>query len=681
MRADSVGLFWEDLPPVRESGPRGPRQRGPIPPIPETGWEAPSEFPNLTAAKVIGFDTETWDPELKDSGPGWARGRGHLIGVSLSVQDGTSWYFPIRHGIENGKQILPEGEATKNMDPAKVLRFLDHTLSDNRPKVGANLIYDLGWLMQEGVRVGGWLYDVQFAEALLDSETPDVTLDSLGEKYLGVGKETSVLYDWLARWLGGRPNDRQRANLFLSPPSLAGPYAEADASMPIRILERQWPLLEQRGALEVFHMECGLIPLLVKMRFKGANVDLDYAERLYAELEQDLEEPRQIMKTLVGKEVNPNARESIIQAFKAVGLELPTKIDKKSGEEKITTEKSALEGIDHPLAKAILDYRAIEKVKNTFVKGYILDKNVDGKIYCSFHPLKGEGGGTRSGRLASSLPNLQNIPVRTEIGKKVRKAFIASKGGRWRKWDYSQIEYRMLAHYATGPGAEELRQIYRNDPNTDYHEVTIALVKRLTGIELERRPAKNINFGLIYGMSEAKLARDLGLTPQAGKELFTNYHAAAPFARETMKQAAAEVEQYGYVSTILGRRSDFPLWGKRGFGEDRSAYPFEVASRKWGRFNIERAFTHKALNRRLQGSAADMMKKAMLSAYQAGLFEEDACGMPSLTVHDELDFDDTTDPDNPAWVEFKRLMEKAIPQMKVPVIIDGSVGPNWGEAD
>lgn len=681
MRADAVGLWWEDMPPVRTKGVKGPRKRGPIPHIPETGWKPPSELPNLSAAKVIGFDTETWDPDLLTEGPGWARGKGHIIGASLAVEDGTSWYFPLRHGLEDGRQVLPEAEAAYNMDPTKVLSYLDHVLHDNRPKVGVNLIYDVGWLMQEGVRVGGRLYDIQFAEALLNSEAPDVSLEALASKYLGMGKETSILYDWLASWCGGKASDRQRNNLFLSPPSLAGPYGEADAVLPIRILERQWPEMDKRGVLELFDLECRLIPLLVRMRFRGAPVNLQKAEQFYEELGKDLKQTEARLLDIAGQPVNPNARDSLKSAFVKLGIPIPEAVDSKTKEKKISFKAPLLEEIKHPLAEAILDYRRMEKVRTTFIKGYILDKSINGRIHCSFHPLRGEGSGARSGRFSSSDPNLQNIPVRTEIGKRVRQIFEATTGARWRKWDYSQIEYRMLAHHAVGPGSEELRAAYIANPDIDYHDLTAELVKKLTGIELPRRNIKNINFGLIYGMSEAKLAGDLGLSPAGGKELFRNYHEAAPFARATMEAAANEINRTGCVQTVLGRKSDFTWWSKKGFDQERKSLPYDLAVKRWGLYNIERSHTHKGLNRKLQGGAADVMKKAMVTAYEAGLFEESACGMPSLTVHDELDFEDFGDPDNRSWIEFKQVMETALPQLRVPIRIDESIGPNWGDAD
>ena len=672
MRADAIGLFWQDLPREKSRTVRDPRQR-PMPVIPETGWRTPTEFPNLTAAKVIAFDVETYDPELTTSGPGWGRGKGHLIGASLAVEDGSSWYFPMRH------ETNPED----NMDPEQVKAFLRYTLSDNRPKVGANLIYDLGWCLEEGIPVGGRLYDVQFAEALLNSETPDVSLEGLSRKHLGLGKETSILYDWLARWLGGPATGKQRARLYLSPPSLAGPYAQADAVLPLQVLGRQWPAMAARRVLDLFDLECRLIPLLVAMRRKGVRVDVPGAEQLYEQLGTVATELEVRLRDLVGQPVNCNAAESLKSAFGRLGLPIPTKVDPKTGATKTTFDAAALERLEHPLGQMVLEYRRTQKVRNTFVKGYLIDKNVNGRVHCQFHPLRGGGKGARSGRFSSSDPNLQNIPVRTRIGKMVREAFVASKGGRWRKFDYSQIEYRLLAHHAVGPGAEELRQTYIDDPDVDYHELIQDMVRRLAGLALDRRPVKNINFGLIYGMSQPKLTRDLGLTPDKGAQLFENYHAAAPFIRETMGEAARMVNQLGYVDTILGRRSDFTAWGPKQYDPSRPSLPdFSAAVEKWGVGNVERQHTHKALNRRLQGGAADVIKTAMVKAYEAGLFADDACGMPGLTVHDELDFDDTGDPDNPAWDELVRVLEDPLPGLlRIPIRVDAGVGPNWGSIE
>src|SRR5690606_17141235 len=206
------------------------------------------EFPNLSAAKALSVDVETYDPELKKHGPGWARGKGHIVGIAVGTNDGYRAYFPMRHTIEKDT----------NLDPANVLRWAKDTLADNRPKVGANLTYDVGWLRWEGVPVGGMLYDVEFAEALL-SESATVNLDDLGERYLGVGKTNDILYDWLSQYYGGKPSGEQRKNIYRAPPRLVGPYAEGDVDLPFRILNIQWGKLAEQGLLDIFEMECRLI--------------------------------------------------------------------------------------------------------------------------------------------------------------------------------------------------------------------------------------------------------------------------------------------------------------------------------------------------------------------------------------------------------------------------------------
>lgn len=670
MRADSLGLFWQDMPRVSTRGKKGPRQWGVMPEIPDTGWKTPTEFPNLSAAKVIGLDTETYDPELNDAGPGWGRGKGHIVGVSLSVADGSRWYFPMRH------ETCPE----QNMDPDQVLRYLNHALSDNRPKAGANLIYDIGWLDWEGVTVGGKLYDVQFAEALLNSEFPDVSLEKLALHHLGIGKTSSELYEWLAKWNGKPANDRQRAWIYKTPPCLAGPYAEADADLPIQILGKQWPKLSARGVLELFDLECRLIPLLVAMRKKGAPVNLESAERTHSEFGIRLEGIEERIKHIAGQPVNPAAGDSIRKAFEKLGIPLPTKINRKKGESKVSFDAVRLEMINHPLCEALLEHRKLTKIRGTFIESYILDKHVNGRVHCSFHPLKNESGGARSGRFASSDPNLQNIPIRTGEGKLVREIFEAQI--RWRSFDYSSVEYRLLAHFAVGEGADEVRQILVKDPKADYHAIVGKMIERLTGLLLARGKVKTINFGIIYGMALNALATALALPKKEAKNLLDNYHQAIPYARSTMDECANEVHRTGQVKTLLGRVSDFNRWGAKGYQtEVYVSMSYEAACRKWGPYNIERQNTHAALNRKLQGSAADIMKKAMVTAYEGGLFADDACGIPLLTVHDELDFEDFGDLDNPAWSELQRVMETCTADLlRVPLLVDMGIGKTWGQA-
>ena len=657
-------MFWQDVPSSRK---RGDIVR-PRPAVPETGWKAPTEFPNLSAATVLSFDTETWDPDLEQSGPGWARNRGHVVGFSVGAKDAQgnkgAWYFPIRH------TDTPE----ENVDPEQALAWLKTVLeTPHIPKVGANLIYDVGWLQHEGIMVQGPLFDVQHAEALLD-ERARVGLDILAQKYLGQQKQGSLLYQWCADYYGGPANDRQRKNIWRSPPSLVGPYGEADAALPLDIMEAQWPLLAKENLLDLFHMECELIPLLVAMRFKGVPVDIPRAEALYESLGAEVGVLEKQLHDLAGFGVNVNSADDLAKAFDKAGVPyLRTAPSERNPEGKPSFTAGFLESVQHPLGRMVVDIRQREKLRSVFLKSYILDNHVNGVVHGSFNQLRGDSSGTRSGRFSSDSPNLQNIPTRTELGKQIRRIF-ADKHLPWRKYDYSQIEYRFLAHYAVGPGSDDLRATYNADPNTDYHKLVHKMILEMTGIDLIRGHVKNTNFGFIYGMGEPTLAAQLGINMTRAKELFKNYHKGAPYVKPTMDATIAEAQRYGVITTVLGRRSRFDLWEPSGYGEKKPGLPYSAAVSRYGP-NIKRAYAHKALNRRLQGSAADLMKKAMLRCWKDGIF--DVTGVPRLTVHDELDFLDPGGRDE-AFREMQHVMETCLP-IRVPVRADYEIGPNWGD--
>lgn len=665
-RFDNIGMFWQDVPSSRK---RGDIVR-PRPNVPETGWRAPTSFPNLSAAVVLSFDTETKDPELEESGPGWARHCGHVVGFSIGAKDALGnvgqWYFPIRH------EDTPE----ENLDPEQCLAWLKSIMeTPGLPKVGANLIYDIGWLQEEGIYAQGPFFDVQHAEALLD-ERARVGLDTLADKYLGMKKESSLLYQWCADYYGGQPNDRQRKNIWRAPPSLVGPYGEADAALPLQIMEKQWPLLEKEGLLDLFHMECELIPLLVAMRFAGVPVDVDRAEQLYDSLGSEVHLLEKKLRDLVGFGVNVNSGDDLARAFDKMGLTYPrTAPSEAKPEGSPSFVAKFLESVQHPLGQLVVDIRQREKLRGVFIKSYILDNHVNGIVHGSFNQLRGEGGGTRSGRFSSDTPNLQNIPTRTELGKQIRRIFADKIDGQlWRKYDYSQIEYRFLAHYAVGPGSDDLRAKYNADPNTDYHKLVHGLILSTAGIDLQRSYVKNTNFGFIYGMGEPTLAEQIGISMKKAKELFEAYHKGAPYVKPTMQATIQEAQTYGVITTILGRKSRFDTWQPDGYGVDGIPLPYAAAVSKYGS-RIKRAYTHKALNRRLQGSAADQMKMAMLRCWKDGIF--DATGVPRLTVHDELDFLDPGGRDE-AFREMQHVMETCLP-LRVPVRADYEIGPNWGD--
>lgn len=661
-RFDAIGLFWEDMPTSRKGGEKVQR---PMPEIPVSGWVAPTEFPNLSQAVVISLDTETYDPELLEHGPGWGRNKGHIVGVSIGALDRLgnrgAWYFPMRH----------ETEKDSNLDPESVLLWLrDILATKNIPKVGANLQYDIGWLRHEGVEVEGELIDVQYAEALLDEAAP-VALDSLGIKYLNEGKESNLLYEWLSEWFGGKPNGNQRKWIYKAPPSLVGPYAESDADLPLRLAQVMYPLLEKEDLLPLFSIECRLIRLMVDMRFKGVSVDVAKAEQLSEKLILRSETMHAKVKDLLGFDINVESAADLSQTFDSLGLAYP-----RTEKGNPSFKGDFLDTVEHPVADMIREIRKCDKLRGTFIESYILNSHVDGKVYGSFHQLRGEGGGTRSGRFSSSAPNLQNIPSRDdELAPLIRGLFIPDKGHvAWRKYDYSQIEYRMLIHYAIGNAGDNIRSHFNAHPDTDYHVYAQALVKDTAGVDISRKGIKQINFGLIYGMGIPTLAHSLGMNKKDAKALIEAYFKGVPFAKPTMDAAMVEAQKLGVITTVLGRKSRFDLWEPADWNDRRIALSHAKALQTYGS-NIQRAYTHKALNRRLQGSSADLMKLAMLKCYEDGIF--DATGVPRLTVHDELDFSDEGGCKD-GFKEMCRVMETALP-LKIPVKADGEIGPNWGD--
>jgi DNA polymerase I-like protein with 3'-5' exonuclease and polymerase domains len=658
------GLFWQGGPPAVTRM---------MPPIPETNWRTPRDFPNLAAANALSIDCETWDPELTEHGPGWARGRGHIVGIAVGTDDGHRWYFPMRHTVE------PEF----NLPPEHVLAWAGVELArPTQPKLGANLIYDVGWLRQEGVRVAGELFDVEFAEALLD-ESATVNLGDLGQRYCGQGKTSAQLYDWCRAWYGG--GEDQRANIWRAPPRLMGPYAEGDVDLPFRVLDKQWQRLQAEGLLDLFRMECALIPLLVEMRFAGVSVDLAHAEQVRADLLAASIEEQAKLRSIVGFEINVNAAASIAKAFDKFGYQY-----ERTAKGAPSFDKDFLSACKNPVADAINEIRKLDKLRTTFVENYILGAHVNGKVYCSFNPLRADETGARSGRFSSNDPNLQNIPVRDKKwGKKLRSLFVPDSGHKqWRKFDYSQIEYRFLVHFAVGPGADEARRKYQDDPSTDYHAwVQNELVGPRAGWDMStpelkklwRFLTKNLNFGAVYGIGEGHMAELLQKPRSEAKRILDDYHKALPFVRATMQAVISQIDQQGYITTILGRRRRFNLWeAVQRFKTDKERkanppLPYEVALLKYG--NIKRAGAYKGLNGELQGSAADLFKTAMLKCWTSGVYGY--TGVPRLIVHDEKDFSDAGGADE-AFAEMKRIMETAL-TLRVPVMAEEERGANWGQ--
>lgn len=669
-RWDLSGIFWQD-----RDHTKGDTSRPLVlPAIPESDWRPVRDFPNLSSAKIIGLDTETYDPNLVTHGPGWARDDGHIVGVSLSVKGGA-WYFPIRH------ELQPE----LNMPLENVISYLKDVLQTNIPKVGANLQYDVGWLRTENIYVKGMLYDIQYAEALLDDVARSYSLETIANKYLGKGKVSAVLYRWLARAYGGSENARnQGKNIHRAPITLVAPYAEADAAEPLEILDMQFTRLKDLGLWELFELECRLTPLLIDMRYRGIPVNLDQSENVKISLTKQELLAQEELDKLAGFTVSVHSGSDLKLLFDKQKVKYPYT---EKGNPSFT--QTWLDLCKNKCAQMVNNIRKLQKCRVTFIENGIEAKHVNGVIHPSFHPLRGESGGAVSGRLSSSNPNAQQIPSRNKVlAPLIRGLYVPEQGYTdWLKLDLSQIEYRFFAHYSQD---EKLIAEYQYE-GTDYHNV----VGKMLGGTMPRGMVKNFNFMSIYGggrqhtidmitenISEKELTvicEKQGIKANyktLGNHFVDLYAERFPAAKETMTRVSNEAQEHGEIRTILNRRNTFDLWEPKNRGNKAyKAYTAYKAFEIYGETTaLQRSATYKALNRKLQGSAADLLKKGMVDCYEAGLFRN--IGAPHITVHDELDFSYHKDLKQDALL-IKKCIENTI-KLKVPVIMDAEIGPDWG---
>jgi DNA polymerase I-like protein with 3'-5' exonuclease and polymerase domains len=608
-------------------------------------------------AKQIIVDLETFDPYLMTKGPGTFRGDGFPVGIAIRSDDRPGIYLPINH---------VEG----NLPLHKVTAYLKDQLDNSIPKVGAKLLYDLEWLHWLGVKVGGKKFDVQVIEALLDENQYQYNLESIAQRRLGTGKLKEELLHNAQRI---DPKIKTHKDVFKvlpkMPASHVAPYALMDLDLPLQILLQQLPEIENQDMQQVFDLEARLIDVLLAMRIKGVPVNVQRAEEVGREV--DLEEQGLVKKLtyLAGSSVDIWAADSIAKAFDAAGIAYPR--TDKTNKPSFTAPWLNV----HPaeLAKTLLATRKISKFKKDFIEGMILGSVVNGRIHPQFHSVKHDseqGGstvnGTVSGRFSSTNPNLQQVPARDErLGPLVRSLFEPEQGCLWCKGDYMSQEPRLTVHYAAlkkFSGAAEMAQRYIDNPLTDYHQAVADMC------EIERRPAKNINLGLAYGMGIAKMAAQLGKTIAETKALFLKYHAGVPFVKLLANDCSNVASNRGYIRTILGRRRHFDLWGPSEYDPEKKRPPlaYDQAVEAYG-LPLRRAFTHKALNALIQGSAADMVKQAMVNMYDAGYTSH-------LTVHDETDTSVETEKQGR---EIESIMEDAV-KLVIPVKVDLFMEKNWG---
>ena len=607
----------------------------------QTEWVKPTEFPDLRQVDEIAIDLETKDPDLIKKGSGSVIGNGEVIGIAVATKH-FKGYFPIAH------------EGGGNMDKTRVLSWLKDILDAPSTKIFHNAMYDVCWLRAMGFKINGDIACTMIAAAVTDENRFRYDLNSLSWHYLGYGKNEAALAEAASEW-GIDP----KSEMYKLPAMHAGAYAERDAEVTFGLWQEMKKEIISQDLEDIFDLESDLFHCLVDMRFKGVRVDIERAHQMKKEMKTAEQELLHKIKKETNIDTQIWAARSIANVFDMLRLEYP-RTDKTQAP---SFTKNFLQEHKHPVVNMIAQAREINKAHTTFIDS-ILRHEHKGRIHAEINQLRSQTGGTVTGRFSYQNPNLQQIPARNkDLGPKIRSLFIPEEGHRWGVFDYSQQEPRLVVHYASLyklPSVYDVIDSYNNDSSADFHQTVADMA------EIPRSQAKTINLGLFYGMGKAKLQAELGVTKEKAADLFNQYHAKVPFVKQLMEKASNRAQDRGQIRTLLGRLCRFHLWEPNSFGMHK-AMTHEDALREHGP-GIRRAYTYKALNKLIQGSAADMTKKAMLELYKEGI-------IPHIQIHDELDLSIEDDAQAKKIIE---IMEHAV-TLEVPNKVDYEFGKNWGE--
>jgi len=661
-----------------------------------------SDLPTSWGTGRVGIDTETRDELLTTMGPGVRRGA-YIAGVSFAIEDGPSFYLPMRHG------------GGGNMDPVQVQRYLADMAKGFTGQVcGANLGYDLDFLAEEGIefKEAQWFRDVQVADPLINELHMSYSLEAIAQRAGIPGKDERLLTEALASY--GYHGNNRKGGIWALPARHVGAYAEHDARLPLTLLRRQERTIDEQGLWDVYNLESKVLPVLVRMRRRGVAVSEDRLAQVdaWARAEQQLAIDK--VNALITRrlEVTDITKTALLaEVLTDLGVTLP-----KTAKGKDSVTAAVMDSIDHPVGEHLRRAKKMATLRSTFVDG-TRHHLIRGRIHCTFNQLRrqkddgsGETEGAAYGRLSSADPNLQNQPARDpEIGPMWRSIYMPDDGMLWASLDYSQQEPRHAVHFACEAGprligeaayraALDAARRYNEDPTTDFHDMMTRMVhgddvlERLgkDAFKQLRKYCKNIYLGLSYGMGGAKLCRDLGMPTcwrlswgegrdrrtadyatreevevkaEAGRQagfkirvweaagsegqaLMDKFDREVPFIAKMAKACEQKAAQKGFILTIGGRRCRFPLK--------------EDGSYDW---------CHKAFNRLIQGSSADQTKAAIVEMDRQGIALQ-------LQVHDEVDF---STPSREYAEEAAQIMINIIP-MRVPMRVDVEVGPSWGEA-
>ena len=613
-----------------------------------TEWVPVDDLP-VTPRDIreVAIDLETKDPRLKSHGPGWATGHGDVVGIAVSY-DGFTAYLPFGH------------EGGGNLDRGIVLKWFEKEIAKHpSDKIFYNAAYDVGWLGRLGVKLEGRILDAMLAAPLLNENRFSYSLNAVAYDYMGEMKSEAALRE-AAQEFGVDP----KGELYKLPATFVGEYAEADARLTLQLWQTFKSELSKEDLWQVFDLETEVLPLCIEMTRRGVRVDLDQAERLKQDLLKEVKKILSEIKKETGISIELWAAASIAKVFDK--LEIPYGRT-KTGLPSFT--KNFLSQHEHPIAQQIVEAREYDKIGNTFLSSIFRYAEKD-RIHGHINQLRSEGGGTVSGRISMSNPNLQQIPARNpDMARKIRGLFLPEEGEQWASMDFDQQEPRILVHFSSLTnkgltGSDVFVDAYRTKQNTDFHQMVADIA------DIPRKQAKTINLGIMYGMGQTKLAEQLDVSTDEAKRLMRQYHDDVPFVKELMDAVQRKVshrDKGGFVRSLLGRKCRFDLWEPNLFVSSK-ALPKEEAHIEYGD-NIKRAYTYKALNRLIQSSAADQTKASMAAIYK------EKNKIPLVQIHDELAFSVA---DKKEARELCDVMESSV-ELQVPTPCDISLGPNWGD--
>ncbi len=586
---------------------------------------------NLKKAKIIAFDTEATSTDPL---------RATLVGIALAAKEGEGYYIPVGHTQLTNNQ-LPLQKVIQSLKP-----ILENS---NLPKVAHNAKYDMAILRQVGIDVQGLTFDTMLAEFLIDPSAR-LGLKALAKSRLGI--EMTEIGELIG-------TGKKQITMDRVPIEDAAPYAAADVDMTLRLMKAQEPDLKKLGVRKLFdEVEMPLLPVLLDMELAGVLIDTRLFKRMSDRLAKRLAAIEKEVYEMVGMPFNINSPAQLADAlFGKLQLKAPG--GRKTATGKVSVAADVLESMRglHPSIDLILEHRQLSKIKGTYLDALPeLVNPKTGRVHTSFNQA-----GAVSGRVASQDPNLQNIPIRTELGREVRKGFIVPEGWKLIAADYSQVELRIVAHICGDPG---LRAAFK--ANQDIHRATAA---RVLGIPSEkvtddqRRFAKSVNFGLLYGMGTQSLAQQAGISMNEAQKFVDAYFAGFPNVKKYIDETKRKAKDDGYVETLLGRRRYFPILGTRTTD---------------ARTNImQRTAEREAINHPVQGSAADILKIAMIRVH-AALKQKKYKARLLLQVHDELLLEAPDSEVKAVSKLVKEIMEGAY-RLDPPLKVDVGVGLNWDE--